>query len=63
MEQLLYLSRVQARGVTRPEIHAIFGRAFEPELTLLPPAEVAPELTEVLVRVRALDQLVLALTG
>ncbi len=62
-DRLLYLARVRATGAAEPTSHAIFGRVFEPALEPLPPAEVAPGLSEGLVRVRALDQLVLALAG
>ncbi len=62
-DRLLYLARVRAAGAAQPTPHAIFGRVFEPELQPLPPAEVAPDLAGGLVRVRALDQLVLALAG
>ncbi|HLZ71035.1 MAG TPA: hypothetical protein VKV26_14130 [Dehalococcoidia bacterium] len=62
-DRLLYLARVRARGAAEPTAHAIFGRVFEPELTPLPPVETAPDLGEGIVRVRALDQLVLALAG
>lgn len=68
-ETLLYLARVRAVAAPAPIAHAIYGRVFEPELTALPPAEVAPALAPGTsheagqVRVRALDQLVLALAG
>jgi hypothetical protein len=62
-DRLLYLARVRATGAAEATPHAIFGRVFEPALEPLPPAEVAPELGEGLLRVRALDQLVLALAG
>lgn len=62
-DRLLYVARASAAGAAAPIAHAIYGRVFEPELALLEPAEVAPELGAGLVRVRALDQLVLALTG
>lgn len=63
LDELLYVARVAVHGAARPEPHAIFGRVFEPELTPLPPKEVAPGLDPATVRVRALDQLVLALAG
>lgn len=62
-DRLLYLARVRATGAAEPTPHAIFGRVFEPALEPLPPAEVAPMPHEGLVRVRALDQLVVALAG
>jgi hypothetical protein len=62
-DELLYVARVEAVAAPRPEPHAIFGRVFEPELTPLPAAEVAPGLDPATVRVRALDQLVAALAG
>lgn len=62
-EELLYVARVSATAAPSPEPHAIFGRVFEPELTPLTPVEVAPDLDPATVRVRALDQLVLALAG
>jgi hypothetical protein len=62
-DRLLYCARARATGAAQPTPHAIFGRVFEPALEPLPPAEVAPDLAAGLVRVRALDQLVLALAG
>ncbi len=63
MDDLLYVSPVRVRAAEKAEAHAIFGQVFEPELVAPPPVEVAPELGTGLVRVRALDQLVLALAG
>ncbi|MGE0541327.1 MAG: OsmC family protein [Dehalococcoidia bacterium] len=62
-DDLLYVARVGVVAAAEPEAHAIFGRVFEPELTHLPPGEVSPELGAGTVRVRALDQLVMALAG
>jgi uncharacterized OsmC-like protein len=62
-DELLYVARVGVVGAAEPEPHAIFGRVFEPELTHLPPGDVSPELGTGTVRVRALDQLVMALAG
>lgn len=62
-ETLLYLAQVRAVAAAEPVAHAIYGRVFEPELTALPPSDVSPTLPPGLVRVRALDQLVLALAG
>jgi hypothetical protein len=62
-DELLYVVRVQATAAPAPVPHALFGRVWEPELTPLPPARVGPGPDEGLVRVRALDQLVLALAG
>src|SRR5688572_8295723 len=62
-DALLDVARVGVVAAAEPEAHAIFGQVFEPELTHLPPGEVAPGLGEGTVRVRALDQLVMALAG
>jgi len=62
-DRLLYVARVRATGAAQPTPHAIYGRVYEPELKPLPPGDVAPDLDAGLVRVRALDQLVLALAG
>lgn len=62
-DEVLYIARVGVVAAAEPEPHAIFGRVFEPQLTHLPPAEVAPDLGAGTVRVRALDQLVMALAG
>jgi uncharacterized OsmC-like protein len=62
-ESLLYLARVRTVAAPAPIEHAIYGRVFEPELTALPPTQVAPMPRPGQVRVRALDQLVLALAG
>lgn len=62
-DQVLYIARVSAIAAPRPEPHAIFGRVFEPELMPLPPVDVVPGLDPETVRVRALDQLVMALAG
>ena len=56
-DRLLYVARASAVGADAPIAHAIYGRVFEPALTALEPAGVAPELGAGLVRVRALDQL------
>lgn len=63
VDVLLYVARVSASGAARPEPHAIFGRVFEPDQMALPPADVAAGLDPATVRVRALDQLVMALAG
>lgn len=62
-DELLYVARVGVVAAAEPEPHAIFGRVFEPELTPLPPGEVSASLGAGTVRVRALDQLVMALAG
>lgn len=68
-ETLLYVARVRAVAAPAPIAHAIYGRVYEPELTALPPIEVASSLAvkateqSAQVYVRALDQLVMALAG
>ena len=61
--RLLYRARARAVAAPVPIPHAIFGRVFEPELIPLPPEPVASGPGEGELRVRALDQLVLALAG